>query len=63
MTNKHQQTRKKTSSVSSMRIIIPEKRMGVIQSIINVETVECALANSFFFTYCFNLAFGNFSFR
>jgi hypothetical protein len=62
MTNKHQQTRKKTSSVSSMRIIIPEKRMGVIQSIINVETVECAVAKNFF-TYCFNLAFGNFSFR
>jgi hypothetical protein len=28
----------------SMRIIIPEKRMGVIQSIINVGIVECAAA-------------------
>lgn len=27
-----------------MRIIIPEKRMGVIQSIINVGIVECAVA-------------------
>lgn len=50
MTKKHQHPRKKTILAYSMRIIIPEKRMGVIQSIINVDIVECAVAKFIIFS-------------